>query len=196
MHVYLLLCVFTSRNSSWRSHGFIDGRLLYSKQESALPQLHCRLKITIRPSLQAQTRASHQTSRSTLPLRRLPAITSQSLCLRWASRRSPASCSSSMSGWFQHAAFPSSDTESPTWYPFLLDAALQMMWFGTMIEVLLLCLLVYTPGLNAILGAQPPPPLVWVFPVGVGVVLWIFAESRKWLIRHRPWWTITRILKW
>jgi len=71
-----------------------------------------------------------------------------------------------------------------------------VMVFGVLIEVLLICLFVYVPGVRYIMGAEPPPIFVWAFSLAVGVVLLVFNETRKYFIRQNPYGKIVRIFKW
>ncbi|KAH7724073.1 Protein CATP-2 [Aphelenchoides avenae] len=63
-------------------------------------------------------------------------------------------------------------------------------------EVLVLVFLIFTPGLGHFLGVRPPPSIIWLFPFGVGLVLLIFNEIRKFFIRHDPRNPIVRLVKW
>ncbi|KAK0401820.1 hypothetical protein QR680_015990 [Steinernema hermaphroditum] len=58
--------------------------------------------------------------------------------------------------------------------------------YGVIIELCLVSIFVYVPGINFIMGGAPPPYPVWFFPVGVGVALWIYNETRKYIIRKDP----------
>ncbi|CAD5228215.1 unnamed protein product [Bursaphelenchus xylophilus] len=58
------------------------------------------------------------------------------------------------------------------------------VFLAVFIEVSILCLLIYTPALRHLLGISVPPRFVWAFGPAVGVVLLVFTEIRKYLIRH------------
>lgn len=63
-------------------------------------------------------------------------------------------------------------------------------------ELTLLCILVYTPPMQALLGISPPPPFVWAFGVGVGLILLVFTEYRKYVLRQPKRTFCTSILDW
>jgi sodium/potassium-transporting ATPase subunit alpha len=64
------------------------------------------------------------------------------------------------------------------------------------IEILLVNLFAYTPGVQYIMGTQAPPYQIWYFCIGTGLILWVFNEARKYLIRHCPRSKIVKIFKW
>jgi hypothetical protein len=68
--------------------------------------------------------------------------------------------------------------------------------FAIVIEILLVNLFVYTPGVQSIMGSVSPPGEVWFFSLAVGAALWIFNESRKFAIRHWPKHPGVRLIKW
>jgi sodium/potassium-transporting ATPase subunit alpha len=70
------------------------------------------------------------------------------------------------------------------------------MVFGVLIELLLICLFVYMPGVRFIMGAEPPPHFIWLFSLVVGLVLLFFNEMRKYFIRKYPQNAVVRIFKW
>jgi hypothetical protein len=41
-----------------------------------------------------------------------------------------------------------------------------------------------------------PPYHVWFFGIGTGIFIWLFNESRKFLIRHYPKNKIVKAFKW
>ncbi|KHN88767.1 Sodium/potassium-transporting ATPase subunit alpha-2 [Toxocara canis] len=68
--------------------------------------------------------------------------------------------------------------------------------YAVIIEVLLVLLFVYTPGINFVMGARPPPFQVWFFAPAVGIALWIYNETRKLFIRRSPNNNVVRLFKW
>uniref|UniRef100_A0A914WES4 Cation-transporting P-type ATPase N-terminal domain-containing protein n=1 Tax=Plectus sambesii TaxID=2011161 RepID=A0A914WES4_9BILA len=68
--------------------------------------------------------------------------------------------------------------------------------FACITDLLLVNLFVYTPSVQYIMGTRAPPNHVWLFSLGVGVVLFAFNESRKYLIRHFPDVSIVQFFKW
>ncbi|KAM3718688.1 Sodium/potassium-transporting ATPase subunit alpha-B [Dirofilaria immitis] len=65
-----------------------------------------------------------------------------------------------------------------------------------LIEICLLNFMIYMPGVQDWLRVAHPPAFVWLFCLPVGIILIIFNETRKWLIRRYPTTTIVRALKW
>uniref|UniRef100_F1KSN4 Sodium/potassium-transporting ATPase subunit alpha-1 n=1 Tax=Ascaris suum TaxID=6253 RepID=F1KSN4_ASCSU len=65
-----------------------------------------------------------------------------------------------------------------------------------LLEVLVLNFFIYTPGVQTWIGVEHPPGFVWLFCLFVAVVLLIFNEMRKYLIRHYTNQPIVRMLKW
>ncbi|VDK77504.1 unnamed protein product [Onchocerca ochengi] len=65
-----------------------------------------------------------------------------------------------------------------------------------LIEIFLLNFMIYTPVVQDWLRVTHPPAFVWIFCLPVGIILIIFNETRKWLIRRYPTTTIVRALKW
>ena len=43
-------------------------------------------------------------------------------------------------------------------------------------DIMVLLLLVFTPGLRNLIGVEPPPAIVWIFPILVGIVLIVVNE--------------------
>uniref|UniRef100_A0A915B824 Cation-transporting P-type ATPase N-terminal domain-containing protein n=1 Tax=Parascaris univalens TaxID=6257 RepID=A0A915B824_PARUN len=68
--------------------------------------------------------------------------------------------------------------------------------YAVIIETLLVIIFIYTPGIQFVMGASPPPYKVWFFSLGAGICLWIFNETRKYFIRNWPYNNIVRIFKW
>lgn len=52
------------------------------------------------------------------------------------------------------------------------------------LEVSILCLIIYTQVLRDFLDIRVPPPFVWAFGPAVGIIMLVFTEVRKYLIRH------------
>ncbi|KAL3995192.1 Cation transporting ATPase C-terminus family protein [Acanthocheilonema viteae] len=65
-----------------------------------------------------------------------------------------------------------------------------------LIEICILNFMIYMPGVQNWLRVTHPPAFVWLFCLPVGIVLIIFNETRKWLIRRYPTSNIVRALKW
>ncbi|VDK50044.1 unnamed protein product [Anisakis simplex] len=72
----------------------------------------------------------------------------------------------------------------------------QVTVYAVIIEILLVVIFIYTPGVNYIMGASPPPYKAWFFSLGAGVCLWVFNETRKYFIRRWPYNNIVRMFKW
>ncbi|TKR73650.1 hypothetical protein L596_020936 [Steinernema carpocapsae] len=68
--------------------------------------------------------------------------------------------------------------------------------YAVIIEVCLVIIFVYVPGIRFIMGSSPPPYEVWFFSLGVGICLWIYNEMRKYLIRRDPKSSCIRPFKW
>uniref|UniRef100_A0A915Q025 Cation-transporting P-type ATPase C-terminal domain-containing protein n=1 Tax=Setaria digitata TaxID=48799 RepID=A0A915Q025_9BILA len=68
--------------------------------------------------------------------------------------------------------------------------------FALLIEISLLNFMIYTPGVQHWLRVSHPPAFVWLFCLPVGIVLIVFNETRKWIIRQYPISYIARALKW
>ncbi|KAF8367350.1 hypothetical protein PRIPAC_85179 [Pristionchus pacificus] len=68
--------------------------------------------------------------------------------------------------------------------------------FATIIEVLLLVTFVYTSGPQYILEISPPPAHVWGIAPVVGVVILVYNEVRKYVIRNHPTWPMVKVIKW
>ncbi|CAI5442197.1 unnamed protein product [Caenorhabditis angaria] len=58
--------------------------------------------------------------------------------------------------------------------------------FAVIIDLLLICLFTFVPGVNTIFGSQPPPWQTWLVPIVVGIWIWKFNEARKYKIRKNP----------
>ncbi|EFO21007.2 hypothetical protein LOAG_07482 [Loa loa] len=65
-----------------------------------------------------------------------------------------------------------------------------------LIEICILNFMIYMPSVQYWLRVTHPPAFVWLFCLPVGIVLIIFNETRKWLIRRYPTSNIVRALKW
>lgn len=64
------------------------------------------------------------------------------------------------------------------------------------IEILMINLFVYTPGVQYVMGTSAPPYHVWFYCVGVGIILWVYNEVRKYFIRHYPNNKAVKVVKW
>lgn len=75
------------------------------------------------------------------------------------------------------------------------------MIYGTLIEVLLLIILVYVPGVQEFMGARSPDYVPWLIACATGVITWTYSESMKYTARHQDPDTaeksfVTRFLAW
>uniref|UniRef100_A0A1I8AS76 Cation_ATPase_N domain-containing protein n=1 Tax=Steinernema glaseri TaxID=37863 RepID=A0A1I8AS76_9BILA len=68
--------------------------------------------------------------------------------------------------------------------------------FAVVIEVLLVIIFIYVPGIRFVMGSSPPPYQVWFFSLGVGLAMWLFNELRKYGIRKAPRNNLVRFIKW
>ncbi|VDN52657.1 unnamed protein product, partial [Dracunculus medinensis] len=68
--------------------------------------------------------------------------------------------------------------------------------YAVVIEVLLIIIFIYTPGIQFVMGSSPPPYKAWYFCIGSGICLWVFNEMRKYGIRHWPKHNLVRLFKW
>ncbi|CZR14537.1 Cation-transporting P-type ATPase N-terminal domain-containing protein [Caenorhabditis elegans] len=68
--------------------------------------------------------------------------------------------------------------------------------FAVIIDLLLICIFTFVPGVKYIFGSQPPPWQCWLVPIVVGVWIWIFNELRKLGIRKYPKNKFVRLTKW
>uniref|UniRef100_A0A914HWA6 Cation-transporting P-type ATPase C-terminal domain-containing protein n=1 Tax=Globodera rostochiensis TaxID=31243 RepID=A0A914HWA6_GLORO len=57
------------------------------------------------------------------------------------------------------------------------------LWVAVLLDLSLLSLLIYVPGLNFSFGAEPPPQWIWLFPVGTALGLLALNASLKIAIR-------------
>jgi len=67
---------------------------------------------------------------------------------------------------------------------------------GVMASIVIMVVVIFVPGVQTVLGDYNPVRLVWVFPPVMAILMLGFNEFRKFLIRNRPWWLLTRALKW
>lgn len=51
-------------------------------------------------------------------------------------------------------------------------------------NILIVCFVVFTPGVQSVVGTMPPPFHIWFFSAVVGVLLVAFNEARKFFIRR------------
>ncbi|CAB3410979.1 unnamed protein product [Caenorhabditis bovis] len=68
--------------------------------------------------------------------------------------------------------------------------------FAVVIDLLLISLFTFVPGVNYVFGSRPPPWQTWLVPIAVGSVIWAFNESRKYGIRNYPKNRFIRLVKW
>lgn len=68
--------------------------------------------------------------------------------------------------------------------------------FACFLSVILVCFLVFTPGVQSVIGTSPPPFYVWFISAVVGATLLLFNETRKYFIRRWPATLIGRLLEW
>ncbi|TKR89800.1 hypothetical protein L596_013847 [Steinernema carpocapsae] len=67
---------------------------------------------------------------------------------------------------------------------------------AVVIEMAILCFLVYTPGVKFVTGSSSPPFEIWFFSFGVAFLLLIYNETRKFFIRRTPHNPLVRLVKW
>lgn len=68
---------------------------------------------------------------------------------------------------------------------------------GVLVAIGLGCLVVYTPGLQTVVHAQPPDSLLILYAsLAVAAVLWTFTEGRKFITRNYPEFSINKYLAW
>ncbi|KAI1703335.1 e1-E2 ATPase domain-containing protein [Ditylenchus destructor] len=70
------------------------------------------------------------------------------------------------------------------------------MIFSMIMELLLLCAFIYTPGVNTFMGGAPIPLECWGIVAGMGLFILFYNEMRKLYIRRFPRSTLTRYIKW
>jgi sodium/potassium-transporting ATPase subunit alpha len=72
------------------------------------------------------------------------------------------------------------------------------MIYGTLLEVCLVIILVYVPGVQEIMGAASVNAIPWVITFGAGMLIWGYSETIKWYARSHPGHTsrLTRTLAW
>lgn len=69
--------------------------------------------------------------------------------------------------------------------------------FGAVfIELCMLIIFVYVPGVNSLLGSKTPWGYSWIPCLGVGVLIWVYNETRKLYIRKHPKSRLAKILYW
>ncbi|KAK0408292.1 hypothetical protein QR680_003871 [Steinernema hermaphroditum] len=68
--------------------------------------------------------------------------------------------------------------------------------YAVIIEILLVVIFIYVPGVRFVMGSSPPPYQVWFFSLGVGLCMWVFNETRKYWIRKSPQNKFVRLVKW
>lgn len=64
------------------------------------------------------------------------------------------------------------------------------------IELCMLIIFVYVPGVNTILGGSMPWGYSWLPCLGAGVFIWIYNEARKWYIRKNSKTRLAKMLYW
>uniref|UniRef100_A0A914X676 Cation-transporting P-type ATPase C-terminal domain-containing protein n=1 Tax=Plectus sambesii TaxID=2011161 RepID=A0A914X676_9BILA len=67
---------------------------------------------------------------------------------------------------------------------------------ASLVNLLLICFLVFTPGVQSVMGMSAPPFHVWFFSVVIAALLLMFNEARKCLIRLWPSNKFVRLLEW
>ena len=50
------------------------------------------------------------------------------------------------------------------------------LWAAILVDIALLALFIYSPGLNALFGVVPPPGHTWLFPVAIALVLFVLFQ--------------------
>nr|CAI99409.1 P-type ATPase [Pythium aphanidermatum] len=60
------------------------------------------------------------------------------------------------------------------------------MIYGTAVELLLLVVLVYVPGVQDFMGAMPADYVPWLIGFGTGSITWLYSETIKSLARSQP----------
>jgi magnesium-transporting ATPase (P-type) len=58
------------------------------------------------------------------------------------------------------------------------------VFMAVSLELFLLLIFIYTPLFQTLLGIQTPPPFSWAFGILTGVVILIFTEFRKFILRQ------------
>ncbi|ULT85996.1 hypothetical protein L5515_005819 [Caenorhabditis briggsae] len=67
---------------------------------------------------------------------------------------------------------------------------------AVIIDLLLICLFTFVPGVQYVFGSAPPPWECWLVPVIVGIWIWVFNEFRKFGIRNYPKNPLVQMVKW
>jgi len=67
--------------------------------------------------------------------------------------------------------------------------------YSVIIEIALLLIFVYVPGINEFLGGAPCPWYCWAIVAAFGVFIFAYNELRKYCIRHWPMNPIVRCFK-
>ena len=68
--------------------------------------------------------------------------------------------------------------------------------FGVIIEIAILNLIVWAPGLQNFFNTVDLPGIYWTPFVGAGICLFIFNETRKWWTRKYPKGKAAKYLLW
>lgn len=67
---------------------------------------------------------------------------------------------------------------------------------AVIVEICLVAVFIYVPGVNFVLGVSPPTGYVYLAPLILGVLIWGFNEWRKFHIRNWPRTILAKVLKW
>lgn len=71
-----------------------------------------------------------------------------------------------------------------------------MSVYAVILEICLIVIFTYVPGVQAVMGSSIPWGISWVPSIGVGVCLWVYNEGRKWYIRRYPNTRLAKVLYW
>jgi len=61
-----------------------------------------------------------------------------------------------------------------------------VMFYGVLIEITLIVIIVYVPSSNTICGTLPFPGQYWALLLGVWATIFVYQEGSKWLRRNHP----------
>uniref|UniRef100_A0A914XAW3 Cation-transporting P-type ATPase N-terminal domain-containing protein n=1 Tax=Plectus sambesii TaxID=2011161 RepID=A0A914XAW3_9BILA len=67
---------------------------------------------------------------------------------------------------------------------------------SVLIETLIVCFCVYTPGVQIVMGTAAPPGVVWLFPLAFFLIMLVINEVRKLVIRTKPHTFVGRMCTW
>jgi sodium/potassium-transporting ATPase subunit alpha len=71
-----------------------------------------------------------------------------------------------------------------------------VMNIGVLLELAIMCLIVYVPGVQNVFGSASVPGVYWAFSLISLVAFAVFNELRKLAIRNAPQHPVTRFLTW